>query len=107
MTINTELTIIIMAVITFSCRYLFFMKTLPIQLGDNCKRLLKFSAPSVLTAMWVPIVFFGHRSVGIEIIRSPYLYAGLITIVLSLKIKNTLGVITLGMVLFLVLGLIN
>ena len=107
MILNIELTILIMAIITFSCRYLFFMKTLPIQLGEKRKRLLKFTAPSVLTAMWVPIVFFGHRNIEVEVIQSPYLYAGLITIILSLKLKNTLGVVTLGMALFIAIRLIN
>ena len=73
-----DLLIVLMTMITFSCRYLFFMKLLPISLSPKIQQLLKYTAPSVLTAMWVPIVFLGHKTEGAAFFHSPFLYAGLI-----------------------------
>ncbi|NOH78820.1 AzlD domain-containing protein [Vibrio sp. RE86] len=103
MTLNLELLILLMAAITFSCRYLFFMNSLPITLGPKVQALLKYTAPSVLTAMWVPIVFFGHETIEESFITSPFLYAGILTVIASLKIKNTLAVVVIGMSSFLLL----
>ncbi|MAD88812.1 MAG: hypothetical protein CMK64_03850 [Pseudoalteromonas sp.] len=101
---NNDVLIVLMTVITFSCRYLFFMKSLPISLSPKIQQLLQYTAPSVLTAMWVPIVFLGHKTEGAAFLQSPFLYAGLITVLASLKIKNTLAVVLLGMSSFLVLN---
>jgi len=95
-----------MTMITFSCRYLFFSKTIYIELNNKVKKLLSFTAPSVLTAMWVPIVFMGHQNTNYEIFESPFLIAGLTTILLSLKIKHTLAVVTLGMTVFTILKML-
>jgi len=89
-----------MTCITFSCRYFFFSKTVPFELGTKIKRLLSYTAPSILTAMWVPIVFLGHQSTNNDFITSPFLIAGLITVVLSLRIKSTLAVVGLGISTF-------
>jgi branched-subunit amino acid transport protein len=100
------LALIGMTCITFSCRYLFFSKTIPFELGNNAKRLLSYTAPSVLTAMWVPIVFLGHQDTSNEFIFSPFLIAGVVTIMLSLKINSTLTVVGLGMSIFVILNMI-
>ncbi|WP_188630812.1 AzlD domain-containing protein [Oceanisphaera marina] len=100
MSINIELLILLMAMITFGCRYLFFMKSLPIKLGTKSKQLLKYTAPSVLTVMWVPIVFLGHNSLEEPFFLSPFLYGGVITLIVSLKVKNTLFVVVAGMASF-------
>ncbi|WP_341665594.1 AzlD domain-containing protein [Vibrio sp.] len=104
MTLSTEWVIFLMALITFACRYLFFMKSIPISLGSKTKQLLRYTAPSVLTAMWVPIVFLGHGSSLDTIHSSPFFYAGVITVLLSLKCKNTLMVVAGGMVIFSILN---
>lgn len=104
MGINIELLIFLMAMITFACRYLFFMRTLPIKLGAKSKQLLKYTAPSVLTAMWAPIVFLGHESSGESFFISPFLYGGIITLIVSLKVKNTLVVVVSGMASFSLLS---
>jgi branched-subunit amino acid transport protein len=92
-----------MTAITFFCRYLFFSKTVQFELGPKVKRLLSFTAPSVMTAMWVPIVFLGHQTNGVDFITSPFLIAGIVTILLSLHINNTLAVVVMGMSVFAVL----
>jgi len=93
----------VMTAITFSCRFFFFSKKVPFELGPKSKKLLSYTAPSVLTAMWVPIVFFGHQSTSSEFITSPYLIAGFITIFLSLRVNSTLAIVILGMGAFMVL----
>ena len=94
-----------MTAITFSCRYLFFARSINFQLGPRLKRALTFAAPSVLTAMWVPIVFLGHESSELDLLSSPFLYAGLLAIILSLKIKNTLVVVISSMSIFVLLNM--
>ncbi|QUM75573.1 AzlD domain-containing protein [Moritella sp. 24] len=95
----------VMTCITFSCRYLFLSRAVSFELSPKIKRALSFTAPAVLTAMWVPIVFLGHKSSDIALLSSPFLYAGLLTVFLSLKIKNTLAVVCIGMCAFVVLRL--
>ena len=92
-----------MTCITFSCRYLFLSRLVSFELSPKIKRALSFTAPAVLTAMWVPIVFLGHQSSETGFLNSPFLYAGLLTVLLSLKIKNTLVVVSISMCAFMVL----
>ncbi len=87
-----------MACITFSVRYAFFMRSLPIKLNRHARQFLIFTAPCILTAMWTPIVF--TESFRTVILVNPYLLAGLFTVVASLLIRNTLLVIGLSMVVF-------
>ncbi|WP_047044916.1 AzlD domain-containing protein [Vibrio mexicanus] len=100
MSVNIYGLIFLMAAITFSCRYLFLMRKCPIVLSDKARKALEYTAPSVLTAMWVPIVFFGHQTTQDEFVTSPFLYAGLLTLLVAAKVKNTLVVVTIGMGVF-------
>lgn len=97
---NFYLILLGMTAITFTCRYLFFAKSLPYEMGPKMKSLLSFTAPSVLTAMWVPIVFLGHEETGHAFVQSPFLIAGIATVLLSYKVKNTLVVVIAGMAIF-------
>lgn len=54
----TWLAIVMMACVTFSVRYFFLAKSMPIRINDTMKRFLRFSAPAVLTALTIPIVLF-------------------------------------------------
>lgn len=92
-----------MTCITFTCRYLFLSKILPFELGPKAKSILSYTAPSVLTAMWVPIVFLSDKSVEEDFFSSPFLIAGLVCILLSIKLKNTLMIVVLSMLVFIVL----
>ena len=94
-----------MTCITFTCRYLFLSKTLPFELGDKAKKVLSYTAPSVLTAMWVPIVFLSENKTEESIFSSPFLIAGLVCVMLSLKLKNTLMIVVLSMLVFLIIQL--
>ncbi len=104
---NFWLTLLGMTCITFICRYLFFAKNLPFTLGVKTKRALAYTAPSVLTAMWVPIVFLSYQQIEKSFFDSPFLIAGLISIILSLKLKSTLLVVIISIAVFIALQLIN
>jgi len=103
---NYWLTLIGMACITFTCRYLFFAKKLPFELGIRTKRALRYTAPSVLTAMWVPIVFLSYQNIDVPFFHSPFLIAGLFAVALSIKLKSTLLVVIISIALFAILQLI-
>ncbi|PQJ66997.1 AzlD domain-containing protein [Photobacterium angustum] len=104
MSLNIELIIVLMAAITFSCRYIFFMKCFPVRLNHTTKKILEFTAPSVLTAMWVPIVFLGHKTTENSLLTSPFLYAGLITLLAAYKLESTLNIVVVGMSTFVVIS---
>ncbi len=97
---NFWLSLLGMSFITFFCRFFFFSKTVPFELSPKVKRVLSYTAPSVMTAMWVPIVFLGHQESSGDFITSPFLIAGIATIVFSLLMKNTLAVVVFGMSIF-------
>ncbi|OZG73012.1 hypothetical protein BTA51_13740 [Hahella sp. CCB-MM4] len=94
------LTIVLMAGITFYCRYLFLANALTFKLGGPIKRMLQFAAPSVLTAMWVPIVFMSDEGQLTSGLDDPFLLAGIGTIALSLVTRKTIVVVGLGIGLF-------
>ncbi len=109
------LAIIIMAMITFSVRYVFFTTHFRITLTKPIKNLLTFTAPCVLTAMVVPIMFQDMLpaeqsnaniivqdclSHGYQLLHSSYFWAGLFTIIASLFIRQTLLVVVLSLLVF-------
>lgn len=93
--------IIVMAGITFIVRYLFFAKMLRFRLNKPVAQFLSFTAPCILTAMFVPIVF--NQPSGNAII-DPYLIAGLFGMLISVLFKNILLVVVLSMGLFALLN---
>lgn len=89
----TLLTIFLLACITFFSRYLFLHPKLPLKLGAKMTHFLSFSAPAVLTAIWVPIIFIKDESFNSSL-TNPYLLAATIAVFTSYKSKNiylTLG----------------
>jgi len=92
-----------MACITFICRYFFLSKNLPFELGPKAKSLLSYTAPSVLTAMWVPIVFLSGDEPQQTVWLSPFFIAGGVCILLSLKLQNTLMIVLLSLLVFFVI----
>lgn len=91
--------ILLLACVTFTMRYLFFIQSLPFRIGPNMHRILGYTAPCILTAMAAPIIF-GDAVSKHEVVGNPYLMAGIISILLSLTLKNTLLVVVLSMVTF-------
>ncbi|WP_019616776.1 AzlD domain-containing protein [Psychromonas ossibalaenae] len=88
------ITIILLACITFSSRYLFLEPMLPLKIGPKIKSLLSFSAPAVLTAIWFPIVFIRDNSLTSSL-TDPYLAAAAVAVIASYKTRSiyfTLGI---------------
>lgn len=83
----TLLTILLLACITFCTRYLFLHPKLPLRIGAKTTHFLSFSAPAVLTAIWVPIIFIKDNSFNGSI-TNPYLLAATVAIFTSYKSQN-------------------
>ncbi|ATC96232.1 AzlD domain-containing protein [Pseudoalteromonas tunicata] len=80
-------TIILMACVTFSSRYLFLHHNLPFAVGPKLQQFLSYSAPAVLTAIWVPIVLLDEGELKLDR-HNPYIPAALIAIVVAARTKN-------------------
>ena len=93
------LTILLMAVITFTTRYLFIHPRLPVRLGAKMAKLLSFSAPAVLTAIWVPIIFIQQGQLSISL-HNPYLIAATLAIVAAAKGKSIYLTMFVGLITF-------
>lgn len=96
---NIWLLIAAMAVITFSVRYFFFLRILPLSIGPEFQRALSFCAPAVLTALTVPIVFFPNETLLLSP-QNPYLLAALCAIFLGVFRVKTLNIIIASMLFF-------
>ncbi|MBQ4834461.1 AzlD domain-containing protein [Pseudoalteromonas sp. MMG010] len=96
-------TILLMACITFFTRYLFLHKALPFKVGPKMQQFLSFSAPAVLTAIWVPIVFINEEGVNLNL-SNPYLSAAVLAIIVAYKTHNIYYTTLFGMGLFLLLN---
>lgn len=95
-------TIIILSLIVFASRYLFLSPNLPIKLHPHLQGILSFASPAVLTAIWVPIVFFpeGELALGLD---NPYLIGAILAAGLAYFTKNILLTSVLSMIVFFVL----
>ncbi|MFB2538939.1 MULTISPECIES: AzlD domain-containing protein [unclassified Acinetobacter] len=102
MTEYYSLAILLMTLLTFYMRYAFFSRLLPIKIPPKVKTLLLFTAPCVLAAMIIPIMFKDTLATHsfAQSIHSAYFWASLATIIFSLVIRNTLVVIGLSMAVF-------
>lgn len=99
------LTILGMAMITFTTRYAFLSRGLKVHLGENGQKLLEFTVPALLTAFWAPMVF-SHKPLESALHISPELLAGVFTIVISLLIQKTLLIVALGMCCYFALNIL-
>lgn len=100
----TLLTIILLACITFLSRYLFLHPKLPLRLGAKVTHLLSFSAPAVLTAIWVPIIFIKDDSFNSSL-TNPYLLAATVAVITSYKSQNIYLTLTTSISTFIILRL--
>ncbi|MEZ8099222.1 AzlD domain-containing protein [Vibrio bivalvicida] len=99
------LSILAMTVLVFASRYLFLEPRLPLRLNPQAQRLLKYSSPAVLTAIWAPIVFMPEKQLWLSA-GNPYLIGALIAAFLAWKTKNVLLTTLVSMVVFLFLKLL-
>ncbi|NQY34741.1 MAG: AzlD domain-containing protein [Alteromonadaceae bacterium] len=98
----TLITILLLAVITFSSRYLFLHPGIPLRIGAKLSSFLSFSAPAVLTAIWVPIIFIKDGSLNISP-DNPYLIAATVAVVVSIKTKSVYITLASSGVVFVLL----
>ncbi len=96
-------TILLMACVTFTSRYLFLHAKLPFSVGPKMQQFLSFSAPAVLTAIWVPIVLLpeGEWQLSFD---NPYIPASLLAMAVAWKTHNIYYTTLLGMGLFWILS---
>ncbi len=95
--------IVLLSVITFANRYFFFSKTITYHPGEKLRRFLSFSTQSILTALWVPIVFRTQANGMISYTDINYLIATVFVLILGFYRLNMLLVVILGSALFFVL----
>lgn len=96
----TLLTIFLMAAITFTTRYLFIHPRLPVRLGAKMAKLLSFSAPAVLTAIWVPIIFIQQGQLSVSL-HNPYLIAATFAVIAAAKSKSIYLTMFIGLISFI------
>lgn len=98
------ISILAMTALVFLSRYLFLEPKLPLRLNTQTQRLLSYSSPAVLTAIWAPIVFMPDNELSLSE-SNPYLWAALTAALIAWKTKNVLLTTIISMVVFLVLNL--
>lgn len=89
-----------LAVIVFCNRYLLLEPRLPLRLPEKLKQSLNYSAPCLLAAVTAPIVFEHSQALSVQAINQPYLWGALSCILLAYRLKNTLLVIILSVLIF-------
>ena len=100
----TLLTIFLLACITFLSRYLFLHPKLPLVIGPKMQNFLSFSAPAVLTAIWVPIILIQDNTLDISV-RNPYLIAATVAVIVSIKSKSIYFTLAASVTVFILLRL--
>ncbi|MGX9417515.1 AzlD domain-containing protein [Vibrio sp. RC27] len=98
------LSILAMTAIVFLSRYLFLEPKVPLKLSYHAQRVLSYTGPVVLTALWAPIVFLPDGDLRLTL-NNPYLIGALLTAFIMWKTKNVLLTIVLSMIVFLFLKL--
>ncbi|MER8075326.1 AzlD domain-containing protein [Acinetobacter pittii] len=91
-----------LAAIVFFNRYYFLEPHVKIKLPLILNKMLNYSAPCLLTAICIPVIFFdGNHLRGV--INNPYIYAAIFCIVIDMYLKKVLlGVIaSLGFFYFI------
>ncbi|NOI14872.1 AzlD domain-containing protein [Vibrio hepatarius] len=99
------LSIFAMTLLVFVSRYLFLEPRLPLRLNPQAQRLLSYSSPAVLTAIWAPIVFMPEQELWVTP-DNPYLIGALVAAVMAWKTKNVLLTTFVSMAVFLILKLL-
>lgn len=93
----------LMTAITFYNRYAFFSPRIKFSIRPEIQSVLQYTAPAILTALWVPIVFIKDNAISTNP-DNPYLVAGVITIAVSLLLKKPLLIVLIGLLFFSLLS---
>lgn len=88
-----------LAAIVFFNRYYFLEPNVKIKLPLIMNKMLNYSAPCLLTAICIPIVFFdGDNLKGV--LDNSYIYAAIFCIVISIYLKRVLLSVIASLVFF-------
>lgn len=96
----TFVTILLLAAITFTTRYLFLEGRLPVRLGPNIKQLLSYSGPAVISAICLPIIFIHDQQLNWTMSNS-YLWGGVVAIIAAYRTHNVYWTVGIGFCGFL------
>jgi len=88
-----------LAAIVFFNRYYFLEPNVKIKLPLIMNKMLNYSAPCLLTAICIPVVFFDGDTLK-GIIDNPYIYAAIFCIVISVYLKRVLLSVIASLVFF-------
>jgi len=88
-----------LAAIIFFNRYYFLEPNVKVKLPLVMNKMLNYSAPCLLTAICIPVVFFdGDNLKGI--VDNPYIYAAIFCLVISIYLKRVLLSVIASLVFF-------
>jgi len=88
-----------LAAIVFFNRYYFLEPNVKIKLPLVMNKMLNYSAPCLLTAICIPVIFFdGDNLKGI--LDNPYFYAAIFCIVIAIYLKRVLLSVIASLVFF-------
>lgn len=93
-------TIFGLGIVIFFNRYFFLEPTIAVKIPSFLENMLKYAAPSLLTAICIPIIFFDDQHILKEISLNSYLYAAIFSIVISLIIRHILLSLVLSLIFF-------
>ena len=100
---TTWILIIILSLITFTNRYVFFSQTITYQPSEKIMKFLSFSTQAVLTTLWIPIVFTYDSERTINYTDINYLIASIFVFILSMLKINMFLIIVMGLGVFFML----
>lgn len=88
-----------LAAIVFFNRYYFLEPNVEIKLPLIMNNMLNYSAPCLLTAICIPVVFFDGDNLK-EVLDNSYIYAAIFCIVISIYLKRVLLSVIASLVFF-------
>ena len=91
--------ILILAAIVFFNRYLFLEPKVDVKFPHFFEKMLKYSAPCLLTAICAPIIFYQDDAFR-AFVNNPYLYGAIFCVLMILWLKKMLLSIILSLVFF-------
>lgn len=99
----TLFTIVLLALITFTTRYLFLEGRLPLHLGFKVRQFLSYSGPAILTAICMPIIFIKEHQLNL-VLSNPYLGGATMAIFAAWKTGNIYWTVGTGTLVFMAYG---
>lgn len=91
--------ILALATTVFFNRYIFLEPNVPLKIPKIINRVLKYSAPCLMTAICGPIILMEHGAIR-EFPNNPYFLGALISIIISFYIKNIVSAVLLSLAAF-------